>query len=350
MQQSRPEQFDDTQEFQTHNLDAICRSLSSKSYPGLVRDGNKGDNVTIGILDTALNAPKQMRGGFDIDITRDYRNSKIRDKSKHGTMVFTILAALCPNATFNFYRVLDDSKVIDPGDMLEPIQDAINDGVDVLNISAGYSTSATSPDTLIAQAVRDACNNGTSIVAAAGNLEEPGEQVNYPAMVEEAIAVGGYLSTCTATQFSKSEAVAYEQKHSNVNRHWTYTPAMGKSEKDGVFRGIYCSQRGCSSSDSCQDNRFEEWWPGNVNPRGNKPDILAPPYIPVQQTLEMSEYKFGSSYSCPIVSGLLSLTHANGSTPNIDPIDMRTAVISGGKAIDDNSGEKFCYEDTIAAL
>ena len=350
MRQSRPERFDNTSQLQTHNLDAICRSLSSKTYPELVRSGSGGSNVTIGILDTALNAPKQMRDGVDVDVTRDYRNSKIRDESGHGTTVFAILSALCPNATFNFYRVLDDRKVIDPGEMLKPIQDAINDGVDILNISAGYSTSDTSPDTLIAHAVRDACNNGMSIVAASGNLEEPGEQVDYPAMVDEAIAVGGYVSMCTATQFSKPEARAYEQTHQNVNRHWAYAPAVARPEQSDMFYGIYCSQRGCSNSDSCQDNRFEEWWQGNVNPRGCKPDILAPPYIPDEQVSGVTEYKYGSSFSCPIVSGLLSLIHVDSPTSNIDPIDLRNAVISGGKTIDDNSGDKFCYEDTLRAL
>lgn len=307
--------------------------------------------MKIGIVDSILDAPNQIKDYCDIGENRDYTGKKVRDDMGHGTDVFSILYSLCPNATFSFYRIFNESVDADPGDILQPIQDAIDDNIDFLNISGGYSSAPASPDRLVSRAVRDATENGTCIVAASGNLEgDPDEAVNYPAMVEETIAVGGYSPICTAPHGSKEEILEYERSHDHVSRYWVDTsgiPDSGPNQLDGVF----CGQTGCSNSDSCSDYRCEQSWPGNVQRRGAKPDVLAPTHILNKEMTGIYNFIRGTSYSCPLIAGLLATIYAAvtpDKTPS--PSEIRQAVLDSRTMLDDGSGEKFDYNGTIQRL
>ncbi|MBY0221586.1 S8 family peptidase [Sporosarcina aquimarina] len=145
-------------------------------------------------------------GGFNfIDQTQN-----IQDVNGHGTSVAGIIAANSNNrkgiagvtgsygvSILPLKTVHDDGKST-VADNLRAIDYAIQQGVDVINISQG----GTSPSTIEQDAIRRAVRAGIPIIASAGNDALKGNPTMYPAAYDEVISVGSVNQRNSRSDFS----------------------------------------------------------------------------------------------------------------------------------------------------
>lgn len=261
------------------------------------------------------------------------------DTTGHGTDVCTIASFFAPKALFNFYRVvIEHDPLFDnvrEGNLLKAIYAAENSNMDVLNMSVGIHHSNCQQRCRIADAVRSATESGVTIVAAAGNKRSGKELGLYcPALIDEAIAVGGFISKC-------DEEV---KDTPSSGQYWTMT-------EDGDYIGPFCGYETCPSEYPCSRNRQELYWGGNIEQPGQKPDILAPVAYPKESEKGVS-LEGGTSYAAPIVSGsitrICSELFNSGISPNPDQI--KNAIVQTGDPVQNTDVKKFNAENTLKWL
>nr|MBN2276427.1 S8 family serine peptidase [candidate division Zixibacteria bacterium] len=122
------------------------------------------------------------------------------DAYGHGTFVTGIIRLVAPNCRVIPYRAFDDDGVGSSFDVSSAIYQAIEDGVDVLNMSFGLYSS----DTSIADAVGEAYEAGIAMVASCGN--DNTATPFYPASYTGVIAVSAIDSLDYPADFSNHGA------------------------------------------------------------------------------------------------------------------------------------------------
>ena len=164
---------------------------------------NTGAGVKVAVVDTGIDlkhSDLSVKGGVNTINPRKSAN----DDNGHGTHVAGTIAALdndigvvgvAPDAHLYAVKVLDRNGSGFLSDVIEGITWAINNGIQVVNLSLGTSADIQSfHDAIIA-----ADNAGIVIVAAAGNN---GGSVIYPAAYDETIAVSATDNTDALAGFS----------------------------------------------------------------------------------------------------------------------------------------------------
>ncbi len=164
-----------------------------------------GANVKTGIIDTGIDLKHpdliaNIKGGYNaINPSR-----QPNDDNGHGTHVAGIAAAVDntigvigagPQINLYSIKVLGASGSGYLSDVIEGIQWAIANGMQVINLSLGTSSDIQS----FHDAITAAKNAGIVVVAAAGNS---GGAVSYPAAYSEAIAVSATDKTNTIASWS----------------------------------------------------------------------------------------------------------------------------------------------------
>ena len=204
---------------------------------------NAGLGIKIGMIDTgmdsrhpALNDPSLTPpGGFPkfnqasdvaytnnkIIVARSYAtnsdgtNAPALDTDGHGTGTSTIVAGaavagpagpisgVAPKAFLGNYKVFPDNTGTGAQEdwILSAINDAVADGMDVINLSLGSLLASRPSDDLMAQAVEAATAAGKIVTISAGNGGSDPNTVSSPAIAPDAIAVG---STWNDRNFSGS--------------------------------------------------------------------------------------------------------------------------------------------------
>jgi subtilisin family serine protease len=194
-----------------------------------------GDGVKIAIIDSGVDAqhpalqdstlaapPGFPRFNADSDasftsgkviVARSYVNllpsrdpdRSARDRSGHGTALATAAAGVrvqaplttvtgvAPRAWIGSYKVFgtpgfNDTTTDDV--IIKAIDDAVNDGMDVINLSLGSEFAPRLEDDIEVQAVERAARAGVIVVAAAGNNGPDYSTLSSPATAPSAIAVG----------------------------------------------------------------------------------------------------------------------------------------------------------------
>jgi len=161
---------------------------------GLIRSAEiLGRGVKIGVVDSGCDASHKFlghisKGGdFGPSATADsWRN----DEDGHGTHVAGIIGAqshkegwsvrgMAPGAEFYIYKVFPDGKFFT---IAKAIEQAIADGVDVLNMSLGSN----SADPFLAERLQAARNAGIACIVAAGNSAD---DVRFPANLDSVMAI-----------------------------------------------------------------------------------------------------------------------------------------------------------------
>lgn len=168
--------------------------------------GNKGAGVDIAILDTGIDythpeLADNYVGGYDF-VYGD--NDPFENVNNHGTHVAGIIAGaengtgiigVAPAANLFSVRVLDSGGFGSLSWILEGIEWAVLNGMDVVNMSL---------EGMSFQSLEDACNNafnsGVLLVGAAGNTF--GADVRYPAGYDSVIAVTSTDSLDNRSDFS----------------------------------------------------------------------------------------------------------------------------------------------------
>jgi len=187
-------------------------ALLDKSGPfigtNFVNDlGYYGEGIKIGVIDTGVDYfhPDLYGFGPDGKIINGYNyineNNAPLDTSGHGTQVVGIIAAdgelkgIAPKSSIIIYKVSDDGKFVPFHLIIKAIEQAIEDEVDIINISLGVNRTNAKID----QAVNEAIESGIVVVTAAGNNGPGLSTIGTPGKNVNAITVGASYNNITAS-------------------------------------------------------------------------------------------------------------------------------------------------------
>ncbi|MCI9616545.1 MAG: S8 family serine peptidase [Eubacterium sp.] len=151
--------------------------------------------VKVAIIDSGIDGISGINVKARIDLTdKDgKRNSFMEDFTGHGTSVAGIISGNAGqnsvqgiNSNVELYsaKVLDDKNVAPISRVVEAIYWAIEQKVDIINLSFGTKVYSR----VLEQAIEKAYKENIILIAAAGNS---GNEVEYPAAFRQVIAVGG---------------------------------------------------------------------------------------------------------------------------------------------------------------
>ncbi|PAF39615.1 hypothetical protein CHH69_07215 [Terribacillus saccharophilus] len=179
-------------------------NLTSIQAPTAWEDGLTGKGVKIAIMDSGIYPHQNLHitGGYStVDYTTSYE-----DDEGHGTHVAGIIGAehdehgtdgIAPDADLFAVKVLDDTGEGYLSDLLEGINWAISNNMDIINLSMGTADKSDA----LEDAVQKAYQAGILLVAASGN-EGAGHSLDYPAAYEPVIAVSATNSNDNIASFS----------------------------------------------------------------------------------------------------------------------------------------------------
>jgi len=169
--------------------------------------GYDGEGIKIAVIDTGVDHlhPDLFGFGPGGKIVGGYNfvdESKMPvDTNGHGTEVSGIIASdgqlsgIAPKASIVAYKVSDDGENVSSDLIIKAINKAIEDDVDIINISLGVNKTNSKIDDAVSKATR----NGIVVVVAAGN-DGPGlETIGSPGQSFDAITVGATYNNITAS-------------------------------------------------------------------------------------------------------------------------------------------------------
>jgi len=178
-----------------------------------------GKGVKIALLDTGVdyNHPDlkdNYKDGYDF-VNDDYDPM---DDQGHGTHCAGIAlgtgeasnydyVGVAPEADLYMYKVLDQEGVGTSSWFLDGLEKAVEDGADIISISAG-SEDPGSPDDPLSLAVDNAVESGVVVVVAAGNDGDP-MTISSPGTSLEAITVGSRYKNGGVSDSSSRGPVYY---------------------------------------------------------------------------------------------------------------------------------------------
>lgn len=186
-------------------LDESIPFIGGNDIRGLYDKKNNrltGKGVKVGVIDTGIDyhhpdLKNSYKKGMDfVDGDKDPMETLgSRDIATfHGTHVAGIIAAngkvkgIAPEAEIYAYRALGPGGVGDTELVLEAIEQAIQDKVDILNLSLGNSING--PDLPISKALNKAVEKGITAVVSSGNSGPEAWTVGSPGTSLKAISVG----------------------------------------------------------------------------------------------------------------------------------------------------------------
>ena len=155
----------------------------------------QNEKVKIAILDSGVDCGNDISLVYSISLVpgEEEMTQIFMDGSGHGSSVASLIAAedngegitgINPNAEIYSIRVLDDANQAPLSRVIEGIYMAIEQKVNIINMSFGLDTYSEA----LEEAIQDATDAGILVVAAAGNTGDTG--VQYPAAYDEVLAVG----------------------------------------------------------------------------------------------------------------------------------------------------------------
>ncbi|WP_174614938.1 S8 family serine peptidase [Virgibacillus ihumii] len=161
-----------------------------------------GDGVQVAVIDTgiAYNHPdlaENYKGGFDLVDLDDDPMETLKAQgipTMHGTHVAGIIAAdgeltgVAPDADIYAYRALGPGGRGTSVQVIAALEQAVQDGADVINLSLGNTVNG--PDFPTSVAVNRAVEKGVTVVIANGNSGPEKWTVGSPATAANAISVG----------------------------------------------------------------------------------------------------------------------------------------------------------------
>lgn len=233
----------------------------------------------------------------------------------------------------------------------EAIDTAIEESVDILNISAGRSWPGPIEVCPYTPDVKRAIDNDITVVAAAGNRKpsEDFEPVNCPAAIEDVIAVGGLVTHCPA---NVEEGATADIDEEDPKGPYFAKKQTGVEYPEMTPDGVYCGQRGCTEG-NCIIEQTETSWQYNPDPTDGKPDVLAPFHFPVTTNTGEPYLRIGTSFAAPVVSGTLAWVFSelkDSGKPVPRPETTRKAVLQAAVDVDEGQTPKLNVTRTLDVL
>ena len=169
--------------------------------------GYYGKGIIIGVIDTGVDHKHPDLFGFGQD-GKVIGGHSFVDKDKmpidtngHGTQVAGILAAdgqlkgIAPDSKIISYKVSEDGESVSSDLIIKAVQRAMEDDVDIINISLGVNRTNPKIDQVVSQAIE----SGIVVVTAAGN-DGPGlGTIGSPGINPNSITVGASYNNITAS-------------------------------------------------------------------------------------------------------------------------------------------------------
>ncbi|ELZ76477.1 S8 family serine peptidase [Haloferax larsenii] len=270
-----------------------------------------------------MNPPEPLHNS-NIKYQRDFLGCNDDFTDIHGVAIFELLSKIAPEATFSFYQAMDAERRLPTAAFTRAIHQAVDDGVDILNLSWGSPNGMPPECTPQYPPVKHAVDNQVIVVAAAGNQKSKQGRTEYvfsPALAEETVAVSGFEALCPMTMKSVdngTEKGPYRFESDNQNR-------------------VFCSHQGCDDSPACVRSKTLREWPNNTEPLDGKPDILGPahmPDLPDSDSISDVNILEGTSYAAPVVAGVMSgILSESDISPDEVADDIHFIIKSGGQAV-----------------
>ena len=175
--------------------------------------GFTGNGIKIGVIDTGinLNHPDFFNQNDTSRFSKGYdfvdRDTVPQDTNGHGTQVTGIISAdgqlkgIAPMAEIFSYRVSSDGESVPSDLIIKAINQAVEDKVDIINISLGVNMTHNKID----QAVNNAIKQGVVVVTAAGNSGPDESTIGSPARNPNAITVGATYNNRDSSMVSTLE-------------------------------------------------------------------------------------------------------------------------------------------------
>ncbi|HET6516854.1 MAG TPA: S8 family serine peptidase [Nitrosopumilaceae archaeon] len=169
--------------------------------------GFDGEGIKIAVIDTGVDHmhPDLFGYGLGGKISGGYNfveeNKMPVDTNGHGTEVSGIIAAdgqlngIAPKASIFAYKVSENGESVSSDLIIKAVNKAIEDEVDIINISLGVNKTNSKIDDVVKKATR----NGILVVAAAGNDGPDFETIGSPGKSADAITVGATYNNITAS-------------------------------------------------------------------------------------------------------------------------------------------------------
>lgn len=179
--------------------------LKTMNVPEAWAHGYSGKGVRVAVIDTGVNKNSRLLSNVKVrkTFTKDNPATKqnegdVLDRSEegHGTGVAAIIGAsplkhsddfsiisVAPKTTILSYKYKDGTEEGDVKELIEAINAAIDDDVDIISISSGLQSDIPA----LHKAIKRAIANNITVVASAGNNKS--QKVTYPARYDEVIAV-----------------------------------------------------------------------------------------------------------------------------------------------------------------
>ena len=176
------------------------------------RNKKPRNKIKVAVLDSGVDYGNDIELSYSVSLVphEEEMNLLFMDGTGHGNSVAGLIAAqdnkegitgVNPNAEIYSIRVLDDNNQAPLSRIIEGIYMAIDQHVNIINMSFGISQYSEA----LHQAIKDANSAGILLIAAAGNTGEKG--VQYPAAFDEVMAVG---SVDKSGNIAESSAVGEE--------------------------------------------------------------------------------------------------------------------------------------------
>lgn len=172
--------------------------------------GFTGKGVKIAILDTGVAPHSDLAVAGGVSMV-DYTTSYVDDNG-HGTHVAGILAAkrdgvgmagIAPDAQIYAVKILNNLGQGNGLDLVEGLNWAIDNHMDIINVSLGTPTGST----LATQAVDRAIKAGIIVVTSSGNTgtsDGTGTNVSFPGTMDSVVTVGAVDENLTRGSFSST--------------------------------------------------------------------------------------------------------------------------------------------------
>lgn len=209
----------------TEDIDEILDNVlggsttSEEEYPSNIKMVN-GDlpqtvfenleTVKIGILDSGVSYNDELNIAQHISLIPNMTHDNagaFYDVSGHGTNVAGVIGSkidnkgiigIYPNVEIYAIQVMNTDNTIPLSRVVEGINWAIENDIDVLNMSFGTSVNSE----ILHNAIKEAYNSNMLMVAAAGNTSNT---TQYPAKYPEVLSVGAVNGECEVSSFSASD-------------------------------------------------------------------------------------------------------------------------------------------------
>lgn len=185
------------------NVSWNAEMINQHEYNGEKKNTN--EKVKVAILDSGVDYANDIKIEKSINLVSDGEVSPLFiDITGHGSSVAGVIAAkdneegitgINPDVLLYSAKVLDNDNMAPISRVVEGIYWAIEQDVDIINISFGTTTNSLA----LERAIKDAYDNGILIVAAAGNT---GAKVEYPAAYDQVLSVGSVSSNGEVSSFS----------------------------------------------------------------------------------------------------------------------------------------------------